>query len=48
MVRHPLYTTGIMLFLAIGLLAANWFILSLALIALVLIQRWWCRARSAS
>ncbi len=37
-VRHPLYTTGITLFIAIGLLAANWFILSLALFALVLIR----------
>ena len=29
-VRHPLYTTGIALFIAIGLMAANWFILALA------------------
>ena len=26
-IRHPLYTTGIALFLALGLIAANWFIL---------------------
>jgi protein-S-isoprenylcysteine O-methyltransferase Ste14 len=37
-VRHPLYTTGITLFIALGLLAANWFILSLALVALVAIR----------
>ena len=37
-VRHPLYTTGITLFIAIGLLAANWFILSLAVFAMVLIR----------
>ena len=34
-IRHPLYTTGIGLFLAIGLTAANWFILLCAAIALV-------------
>lgn len=37
-VRHPLYTTGISLFLAIGLMAANWFILLFALIVLVSIR----------
>lgn len=34
-IRHPLYTTGIGLFIALGLVAANWFILLCALIALV-------------
>lgn len=34
-VRHPLYTTGITLFLSLGLMAANWFILLWALVALV-------------
>lgn len=33
-IRHPLYATGIALFLAVGLIAANWFILLFALIAL--------------
>lgn len=33
-VRHPLYTTGLTLFLAIGLMAANWFILLFGLIGL--------------
>jgi protein-S-isoprenylcysteine O-methyltransferase Ste14 len=33
-VRHPLYTVGIALFLSIGLMAANWFILLWALAAL--------------
>jgi protein-S-isoprenylcysteine O-methyltransferase Ste14 len=37
-IRHPLYTTGITLFLAIGFMAANWFVLGMALIALVLIR----------
>ena len=37
-IRHPLYTTGIALFLAIGLMAANWFILLFGLIALVSIR----------
>lgn len=34
-VRHPLYTTGIALFVGIGLMAANWFILLWAGIALI-------------
>jgi protein-S-isoprenylcysteine O-methyltransferase Ste14 len=37
-VRHPLYTTGIALFVAVGLMAANWFILGMALIALIAIR----------
>jgi protein-S-isoprenylcysteine O-methyltransferase Ste14 len=37
-IRHPLYATGIGLFIAVGLMAANWFILALALIALILIR----------
>ena len=36
-VRHPLYTTGIMLFLAFGLMQASWFLLLLSLVGLVLI-----------
>ncbi len=36
-VRHPLYTTGTALLLSIGLMAASWFILLFAGIALVLI-----------
>jgi protein-S-isoprenylcysteine O-methyltransferase Ste14 len=38
LVRHPLYATGIGLFTAVGLMAANWFILLFALIALVAIR----------
>lgn len=34
-IRHPLYTTGAVLLLAIGLMAANWFILLFALLAIV-------------
>jgi len=34
-IRHPLYTTGLVLITAIGLMAANWFILLFAFIALV-------------
>ena len=34
-IRHPLYTTGIALFVALGLIAANWFILLCAAAALV-------------
>ena len=37
-IRHPLYTTGITLFLALGLMMASWFILAMALVALVLIR----------
>ena len=37
-IRHPLYTTGIGLFLALGLIAANWFILLCAAIALLTIR----------
>ena len=36
-VRHPLYTAGLGLFVAVGLMAANWFILSWALVALLAI-----------
>lgn len=37
-IRHPLYTTGIALFLAIGLMAANWFILLFVFIAFASIR----------
>jgi protein-S-isoprenylcysteine O-methyltransferase Ste14 len=37
-IRHPLYTTAIGLFLALGLIAANWFVLLCALIALASIR----------
>ena len=37
-IRHPLYTTGVMLFAALGLIAANWFILAFAVIALLAIR----------
>ena len=37
-IRHPLYTTGIALFVAVGLMAANWFILGMAAIALIAIR----------
>jgi len=38
-VRHPLYATGGMLFIGIGLMAANWFILLFASLAVALISR---------
>ena len=37
-VRHPLYTVGIGLFVSVGLMAANWFILLWAGLALVAIR----------
>ena len=37
-IRHPLYTTGVLLFTALGLIAANWFVLAFALIALLSIR----------
>jgi len=37
-VRHPLYTTGGALLVAVGLIAANWFILLLATAAVVLVR----------
>jgi protein-S-isoprenylcysteine O-methyltransferase Ste14 len=37
-IRHPLYTTGLALVLAIGLMAANWFILLFGLITLASIR----------
>ena len=36
-VRHPLYGTGLSLFLAVGLMAASWFILLLTVIVGVLV-----------
>lgn len=36
--RHPLYTVGIALFFGIGLMAANWFIILWAVIALVAVR----------
>jgi protein-S-isoprenylcysteine O-methyltransferase Ste14 len=38
-IRHPLYTTGLALFLALGLMAGSWFVLLAAGIVLVLL-RW--------
>jgi protein-S-isoprenylcysteine O-methyltransferase Ste14 len=37
-VRHPLYTTGITLFVALGLMEASWFVLSMPAVAALLIQ----------
>lgn len=37
-VRHPLYTLGIALFLAIALMAANWFILLWAVVASIAVR----------
>ena len=37
-VRHPLYTTGIVLFFALGLIEASWFVLFMAAVAMLLIQ----------
>jgi protein-S-isoprenylcysteine O-methyltransferase Ste14 len=38
-VRHPLYTTGLALFLGVGVAAGSWFVLLAALVALALL-RW--------
>lgn len=38
-IRHPLYTTGLTMFLALGLMTGSWFVLSASLLALVLL-RW--------
>jgi protein-S-isoprenylcysteine O-methyltransferase Ste14 len=37
-VRHPLYTTAIALFLGIGLMAANWFILLWTVVAAIAVR----------
>ena len=37
-VRHPLYLAGVTLFASIGLVAANWFILSWALVAVIAVR----------
>lgn len=37
-VRHPLYTTGLALFLSFGLMQANWFVLLFAFVTTILIR----------
>lgn len=37
-VRHPLYTTGLTLFLALGLMAGSWFVLLATVIAFALLR----------
>lgn len=37
-IRHPLYTTGTVLLVSLGLIAANWFVLSFAVIALLSVR----------
>ncbi|MGH7575270.1 MAG: methyltransferase [Longimicrobiales bacterium] len=37
-VRHPLYTVGIALFVSMGLMAANWFILLCTVVALIAVR----------
>ena len=37
-VRHPLYTTGITLFVALGLMEASWFVLFMTTVAALFIQ----------
>jgi protein-S-isoprenylcysteine O-methyltransferase Ste14 len=37
-VRHPLYTTGVTLFMVIGLVQASWFVLAVSAIAVLLMQ----------
>jgi len=34
-IRHPLYATGLALFVSVGLMAANWFILLFAVVAIL-------------
>ena len=36
-VRHPLYSVGTLFFVSVGLIAANWFILTMSLVALVML-----------
>lgn len=37
-VRHPLYTTGLVLLLALGLMAGSWFVLLATVVAFVLVR----------
>lgn len=37
-IRHPLYTTGVTVFGALGLIAANWFILLFTLLVFLLVR----------
>ncbi len=37
-VRHPLYSTGLSLFLGAGLMMASWFVLSIVLVVLILVR----------
>jgi protein-S-isoprenylcysteine O-methyltransferase Ste14 len=37
-VRHPLYTTGLALFLALGLMAGSWFVLLVTVMAFALLR----------
>lgn len=36
-VRHPLYSVGTLFFISVGLIAANWFILVMSLVTLVML-----------
>jgi protein-S-isoprenylcysteine O-methyltransferase Ste14 len=38
-VRHPLYTVGSAMFMALGLMADNWFIIALAILAFIAMAR---------
>jgi protein-S-isoprenylcysteine O-methyltransferase Ste14 len=38
-VRHPLYTVGSAMFMALGLMADNWFIMALAILAFIAMAR---------
>jgi protein-S-isoprenylcysteine O-methyltransferase Ste14 len=38
-VRHPLYTVGSSMFIALGLMADNWFIIALAMLAFIAMAR---------
>jgi protein-S-isoprenylcysteine O-methyltransferase Ste14 len=37
-VRHPLYTVGFLSYIAFALLAANWYVAILAVVALILLS----------
>jgi protein-S-isoprenylcysteine O-methyltransferase Ste14 len=37
-VRHPLYTTGVTLFIALGLMQGNWFVLFMSVVTALLLR----------
>ena len=37
-VRHPLYTTGVSLFIALGLMQSSWFVVFMSVVAVLLLR----------